>query len=236
MKKDNRLFASAVIVAAGRSTRMNMERSKQYVEIAGIPVLARTLQVFQRCDEINEIIVVVNEQDIMYCKQSIVEEYELSKVRMLVSGGSERQNSVYNGLLEVCERCDIVLVHDGARPFVTSDIIANSIYEAQVYGAACVAVPAKDTIKMAGPDNFVKETLDRSLLWVVQTPQAFRYSLIMDAHKKASEDGFTGTDDAVLVERLGVPMKLVMGSYENIKITTRDDLAIGEAIIAARER
>ena len=235
MKKSNDVFVSAVVVAAGKSSRMNMDTNKQYIEIGGVPVLARTLLAFQNCDKVREIIVVVNGQDILFCKQEIIDNYDLDKVKKLVAGGEERQESVYNGLIEVSEKCDIVLIHDGARPFVREESIYESISAAFEYGASCVAVPSKDTIKSADDDGFVNRTLDRKKLWIIQTPQAFRYELIMDAHRKAMEDGFKGTDDAVLVERLGLPLKLVMGSYDNIKITTQEDLIIGEAIAESRD-
>jgi len=235
MKKNRDLFISAVIVAAGKGSRMKMDINKQYVEIGGVPVLARTIQVFEDCSMVDEIVVVVNEQDIFYCKEHIVDEFGFTKIKKLVSGGATRQNSVYNGILEVSERCDIVLIHDGARPFILEESIIESIYAAQEYGASCVAVPVKDTIKIADSEGFVERTLDRSLLWSIQTPQTFRLELIMQAHKKAAESGFIGTDDAVLVERLGHRLKLVMGSYDNIKITTREDLALAEAIISSRE-
>ena len=214
---------------------MNMNVSKQYLEICGIPVIARTLQVFEDCRSIDEIILVVNEQDILYCKQHIIDEFRFEKVGKIVAGGSSRQASVYNGLREVDQRCEIVSIHDGARPFVDEEIISRSIQAACEYGASCVAVQVKDTIKMADDEGFVMETLNRSVLWSIQTPQTFKYQLILDAHCKALEDGFSGTDDAVLVERLGHRLKLVMGSYENIKITTKEDLAIAESIVMKRQ-
>lgn len=230
MKKNSRPFSSAVIVAAGRGSRMNMELNKQYVEISGKPVLARTIQVFEDSDYIDEIILVVNQQEIVFCKQNIIDCYEFTKVKTLVSGGSQRQSSVYNGLLEVSKEAEIVLVHDGARPFVSQDSLTNSIVAAVEYGAACIAVPVKDTIKIADEDGFIKQTIDRSTLWSIQTPQTFRYDIIMNAHIKAIEDGFLGTDDAVLAERSGWKVRLVMGDYNNIKITTQEDIAIAEAI------
>lgn len=232
MKKENKICISAVIVAAGKGSRMNMDINKQYIEIGGIPVLARTIQAFEDCESINEVVLVVNEQDIVYCKQSIVELYELYKVKSIVAGGGTRQQSVYNGLCEVNGNCGIVLIHDGARPFVKTESLLDSINAAYEFGASCVAVPAKDTVKRADENGFVVETPDRGSLWYIQTPQTFSYPLIMEAHRKAAEDNFTGTDDAVLVERLGHPMKLVMGSYDNIKITTKEDLAIAEAIVS----
>ncbi len=230
MKKSDELSISAVIVAAGKGRRMNSEINKMYMEIYRKPVLARTVQVFQDCDFINEIILVVGSHEIVYCKQNIVDFYEFDKVKTLVCGGEERQNSVYNGICEADKNCDIILIHDGARPFVKEDNIIDSINAACEYGAASVAVPVKDTIKIADMEGFAAETLDRSRLWSIQTPQAFKYRLICEAHAKAGDDGFIGTDDAVLVERLGYRLKLVMGSYDNIKITTKEDLALARAL------
>lgn len=231
MKKLSDIFVSAVIVAAGKGTRMNMDVNKQYIDVCGKPVLARTLHVFEECKAIKEIVLVVNEKDILYCMQNIIDEYSFSKVKVIVAGGEERQNSVYNGLIEIDSECDVVLIHDGARPFVNEESINKVIQAAKEVGAACIAVPVKDTIKQADDDDFVDKTLDRSKLWSIQTPQAFIYGLIIEAHKKAIEDGFTGTDDTVLVERIGHKVKLVMGGYDNIKITTKEDIAIAEALI-----
>jgi len=225
---------SAVIVAAGRGTRMNLEQNKQYIDVLGKPILARTLQVFEDCIAIDEIIVVVNEQDIIYCKENVIDRYNLLKVKALVTGGAERQNSVYNGLLQVDPRCSLVIIQDGARPFISKDCIYAGIEAAKDFGAACMAVPVKDTIKKSDSEGFVHETIDRSMLWSIQTPQIFKYDLIMNAHKEATKSNFLGTDDAVLIERLGLRLKLVMGSYDNIKITTIEDLAVAEAILERR--
>lgn len=209
---------------------MNSEISKQYMDIAGKPVLARTLERFEECGYINEIVLVINKQDFIYCKQNIIDEFGFTSVKSLVAGGSHRQASVYNGLLELNAKTDIVLIHDGARPFINERTIMRTVNCAMEFGACGAAVPVKDTIKIADHDGFVKETPDRDFLWAIQTPQTFKYDLIMNAHKKAIEDGFRGTDDAMLVERLGTKIKLVMGSYDNIKITTREDLLIAGAI------
>lgn len=232
MKKAGNPPVSAVIVAAGQGRRMNADKNKQYIEIAGKPVLARTLEVFQECSCIDEIILVVNSQDILFCKQDIVDFYGITKVKSLVAGGRERQESVYNGLLEVDGKCGIVLIHDGARPFVSVQSIQESVEAAREYGASCVAVPVKDTIKTADGEGFIDKTLDRTVIWSIQTPQTFKYELVMKAHNAARAEGFSGTDDAVLVERLGVRTRLVMGDYTNIKITTPEDLIFGEAIAA----
>ncbi|MFZ5987394.1 MAG: 2-C-methyl-D-erythritol 4-phosphate cytidylyltransferase [Bacillota bacterium] len=231
MKKGQKLNISVVVVAAGKGTRMNMDINKQYIEVCEKPVLARTLQVFEDCDHIGEIILVVNESDIFYCKQNIIEAFSFDKVKSLVAGGAQRQNSVYNGLIEVSKDTDIVLIHDGARPFINEEIIIDCAKAALEFGASTAAVPVKDTIKSSDKEGFVEKTLDRSTLWSIQTPQAFLYNKILGAHLKALEDGFTGTDDTVLTERMGIRTRLVMGSYDNIKITTREDLVFAEAII-----
>lgn len=235
MKNTEGTFVSVIIAAAGKGTRMNSDINKQYINICGVPVLARSIGVFQECKLINEIIVVVNKDDIIFCKKNIIDTYEFTKVTQIVAGGDSRQKSVLNGLNAVNKDTEIVLIHDGARPFVKQEIIIDSITSAMNFGAACVAVPVKDTIKRSvGKDgqDFITETIPRETLWLVQTPQAFRYSLIREAHIKAYEEGFEGTDDSILVERLGVPVKIVMGRYDNIKITTWEDLIIGEAILS----
>lgn len=230
MKRITEGLVSAVIVAAGKGSRMNMDINKQYVDICGVPVLARTLRVFEDCMQVDELILVVNESELIYCKQKIVDMYGFRKIKVLVSGGASRQESVYRGLQQVDPSCAIVLIHDGARPFIREEELLDSVQAAEECGASCVAVPVKDTIKKAGQGDFVEETLERSALWSVQTPQTFRYALIQAAHRIAAEEGFTGTDDATLVERLGYPLKLVQGSYFNIKITTQEDLVLAEAI------
>jgi len=210
---------------------MNANINKLYMYIDNIPILARTIKAFHDCCVIDEIILVVNQDDIIYCKHNIADYYNFKKVRKIVAGGKTRQESVFKGLSETDSKCGIVLIHDGARPFIRERAIMESIDAANDIGASCVAVPVKDTVKSSDSKSFVQETLDRENLWSVQTPQTFKFDLIMSAHKRALEDGFEGTDDAVLVERLGFPLKLVMGSYDNIKITTQEDLAIAEAII-----
>ncbi|HOM03713.1 MAG TPA: 2-C-methyl-D-erythritol 4-phosphate cytidylyltransferase [Acetivibrio sp.] len=232
MKKDKKIRVSAVVVAAGKGTRMNMDVNKQYINVGGIPLLARTLKVFEDCFLIDEVVLVVGNSDMFYCKENVVEAYNLKKVKMLVAGGAQRQDSVYNGLLQVSVESDIVVIHDGARPFINEEIIENCIEAAEEFGASTAAVPVKDTIKSADSGGFVKETLERSTLWAIQTPQAFLKDVIMKAHKKAADDGFYGTDDTVLVERMGIRTRLVMGSYNNIKITTREDLTFAEALIS----
>ena len=233
--ENDRLIGSvtAIITAAGKGTRMNSDINKQYIEIAGIPVLSRAIEAFQQCEDVDNIIVVVNEEDINFCRHRIVEKHNFSKVKSLVSGGAERQNSVYKGLCAVHEDCKIVLIHDGARPFVTNKNIVDSINAARTYGACGVGVRLKDTVKICDQNDFVLSTPDRNSLWSIQTPQGFAYNIIMDAHEKAIKNNYIGTDDMVLVERLGIPVKIVEGNYQNIKITTPEDLVIGESIASS---
>jgi 2-C-methyl-D-erythritol 4-phosphate cytidylyltransferase len=231
MKKSE--YVSVIIVAAGQGTRMNMDKKKQYIKINGETVLSRTIRAFEESELVDEIILVVNGDEIFYCKNEIIDAKGYAKVSSIVAGGHDRQESVFNGLKEVGRDKGIVLIHDGARPFIDNDTIENCIEGAIDFEAVCAAVPVKDTVKTADKDGFIAFTLDRSILWAVQTPQAFRYELIAEAHETAIKEGFRGTDDAVLVERLGKKVKLVMGSYENIKITTQEDLLFAEAI--ARE-
>jgi len=231
MNKNKRSFTSVVIAAAGKGTRMGIATNKQYIMLQGKPVLALTIQQFEDCDFIDEIIVAANETELEYCRKNVMERYAFTKVKDVVSGGMTRQQSVYNGLRRVSPECGIVLIHDGARPFIDAQSIKTCIDAAQKYGAAVSAVPARDTIKRADSSGFISETLDRNGLWYIQTPQAFRRELIMEAHAKAAEEGFDGTDDAVLAERIGHKVRLVMGSYNNIKITAKEDLVMAEALI-----
>lgn len=227
--------ATAIITAAGKGTRMNSDINKQYIDIAGLPVLARTIAAFENCEAIADIIVVVNEEDIQYCRRNIIEQYNFTKVKALISGGSERQNSVYKGLCAVNKSSKIVLIHDGARPFVSKKNIIDCILAAKEFDACGIGVRLKDTIKICDQNGFVKTTPDRSSLWSIQTPQAFTYDIIMNAHKMAIQSGYIGTDDLVLVERQGVQVKIIEGSYQNIKITTPEDLIIGESIVKSLE-
>lgn len=222
----------ALIVAGGKGLRMNMDVRKQYLDLHGRPLLLHTLRVFDHCCDIDSIVLVVPPQDMDYCRKSLMESSGLSKAVVITGGGDERQQSVYNGLCAMNVSPEkIVVIHDGVRPFVGNDMISECINAARHSGASILAVPVSDTIKMDSGDGTIKKTVDRSLLWAAQTPQAFRYDWIRDAHEKALADGFCATDDASLVERLGYPVKLVMGSRKNIKITTPEDLAIALALM-----
>lgn len=222
---------SAIIVAAGKGSRMKTSMNKQYLTLSKKPVLAHTLGAFEKSALISEIIVVIHQDDQKLFEDNIQNLCSFSKISAVVHGGADRQSSVYNGLKHVSDDADIIAVHDGARPLITPGIIAGSVEVADAYGVACVGVPVKDTIKKVNQDQIVAETPDRSLLWAVQTPQVFQRDILVKAHEKAMIDGFRGTDDSVLAERLGFAVHMVMGSYTNIKITTTEDLLLAQTLL-----
>ncbi|UVI33816.1 2-C-methyl-D-erythritol 4-phosphate cytidylyltransferase [Paenibacillus spongiae] len=222
-----------VVVAAGRGTRMGSAESKQYLLLRDKPIVVHTLERFESMDEVAEIVVVVGAHDVERV-DALVNEYGLSKVKAVVSGGSERQHSVSRGLLAM--NSEWVMVHDGVRPLVTGDAVRACMTEAKRSQAAVLAVPVKDTIKQVDENGVIVATPDRRSLWAIQTPQAFRRSLLLEAHERAEAEGFLGTDDAVVVERFGgVPVTVAEGEYTNIKITTPDDLPYAEFLLAQRE-
>lgn len=221
----------AIIPAGGSGKRLGSGIAKQYLSLQSLPVLVHTLLVFQKSDFIDEIVLVVPEDDLVSVREQIVENYELTKVSDVIAGGRERQDSVQNGLRAVSEACDVVVIHDGVRPFVTEEMIARVVIVAAEEGAASIGVAAKDTIKEATDECVVKATLPRRNLWQTQTPQAFQYDLLRRAFAKAGDDHFYGTDDASLVERAGAKVRMIAGSYENIKITTPEDLIVAEALM-----
>jgi 2-C-methyl-D-erythritol 4-phosphate cytidylyltransferase len=218
-----------VIPAAGSGKRMNAGKNKQFIKLQSIPVIIHTLKVFEQDHLCTGIILVIN-KDEQQEFESLLNEYQLQKVISLVHGGSERQHSVYNGLRKVTNT-NIVLVHDGARPFLKIDLIHKLVMVAEEQGAAILAVPVKDTIKRASSDLHVNETVERSGLWAVQTPQAFHVSILKEAHELARQNDYLGTDEASLVERLPKNVAIVKGDYLNIKLTTQDDLLFAEAIL-----
>jgi 2-C-methyl-D-erythritol 4-phosphate cytidylyltransferase len=226
-------MADAVIVAAGKGVRMNSQTPKQYLDLGGLPLLSRTLQAFDGCVSIDKMILVVPDGDIGFCAEKIIGPAGIKKKITPVAGGLERQDSVYNGLLAVDDRKSVVLIHDGVRPFVSSSVIEECVHMANLHGACIAGIPASDTIKSADDSGFIKKTLERDYIWLAQTPQAFDYSLIKRAHEQARKEGFTGTDDASLVERLGEKVKIIRGSSNNIKITTKEDLELARAMISA---
>lgn len=222
-----------VIPAAGQGKRMNAGISKQWIELLGEPVLKHTLDVFEKDPACLGIILVGSERELKQM-QDFVQTFQYTKVRQIVPGGSERQQSVYEGLKEVPEDAELVLIHDAARPFITQHHISQLAKNAAETGSAVLAVPVKDTVKRA-VKNQVEETIDRTSLWAVQTPQAFRLSIVKEAHEKAAAERYLGTDDASLVERIGQTVAIVMGDYHNIKLTTSDDLLFGQAILLDRQ-
>jgi len=225
---------SVIIPAAGSGKRMGGSTSKQYLTIGDRPILIETLIVFNASPYIDEIILVSPPDDLPLIKK-MLKGYSLNKVSKIVEGGKERQDSISNGLDALDPSSSIVLVHDGVRPFISDEIIKELIDTVNQYGAAIVAVPVKDTVKKIW-DAAIIETVPRENLWLAQTPQAFRAKIIIDAYANAEEKGLMGTDDASLVEAMGLDVKIVMGSYENIKITTPEDLVFAEAIKKERAK
>lgn len=221
---------SVVIVSAGRGSRMKTDVNKQFLKIGDKEVVAHTIDKFYNNKNIGEIIIVVREDEKEFFQENIINKYGYKNIK-IAFGGKERQDSVYNGLKQLDEKCKIVLIHDGARPFVTNEIIEKSIECAKECNSAIVGVPVKDTIKIVNEDNEVCDTPNRSTLWSIQTPQVFDYSLIIKAHEKAKYDKYYGTDDSMLMEYLGYNVKVVEGSYNNIKITTPEDLKIAGEIL-----
>lgn len=224
---------SALIPAAGKGKRMGGDINKQFILLKDKTVLCHTLEVFDQHPAVSEIIVVSAEEELGLLQQELIQKGNFRKPIKLVAGGKERQDSVYNGLQAV-EESGLIIIHDGARPFLTLELLNRVIIEAKKHDAVIVGMPVKDTIKVVDASNHITETPDRSKLWLVQTPQAFNYDLLRKAHQKAKSEGYYGTDDAMLIERLGTRVKMIEGSYENIKITTPEDLIIGEAILRRR--
>ena len=221
----------AIIPAGGVGRRMGTEIPKQYLLLSGIPILAHTLKVFQGSPVIDEIVLIVPDADMTEVRQAIVEKYSLTKVGLILPGGAERQDSVRNGLQELGDEHEIIVIHDAVRPFVSENLICQAVAAAREFGAITVGVPVKDTVKKVTAEGWVKKTVVREGLWLTQTPQVFRRPIILDAYKKAAADGFYGTDDAGLVERMGIPVRMIPGENDNIKMTTSEDLLWGDRII-----
>ena len=226
---------TAIVLAAGSGSRMKSKTKKQFMEIKGKPVIWYSLFEFEK-SRVDEIILVTGKEDIDYCKKEIVEKYNLKKIKNAVAGGSERYESVYNGLKEVTG--NIVLIHDGARPLINNEIIERSI-EGTIKSDACVVgVPVKDTIKRANKEGYIIDTPNRSELWITQTPQSFKTDLVKMAYKKMKEELEKGnttlniTDDAMVVEEFTTnQVRFVQGDYKNIKVTTPEDIDIAELFI-----
>lgn len=228
-------MTTAIIVAAGKGLRMRRSRPKQFLPLAGRPILSATLATFNRCPQVRRIVLVVPEADFDFCRSHILPDAVSTGGICLVAGGLRRQESVYNGLSAMGDGDPdrVVLIHDGVRPFVTPSLIGACIDAAREFGACVPVVSLHDTVKEIGDDQTVVRTLDRGSLRLAQTPQAFHFALIRSAHEQARRDNYLGTDDASLVERIGRPVRMIEGSRTNIKITTAEDLALAEALAAA---
>ncbi|GAB6178933.1 2-C-methyl-D-erythritol 4-phosphate cytidylyltransferase [Desulfotomaculum defluvii] len=226
----------AIIPAAGTGSRMGSKVKKQYLNLQDKPVLTHTIEMLERTPEVTGIVVVVAPGEVDQCRELLFRGNLFSKILAVVPGGNHRQTSVYNGLSSLSSHTEMVVIHDGARPLVQVNQISSVIKEARLVGAAALAVPVKDTIKMIDDQGYIIGTPNREKLWAVQTPQVFCYDIILEAHQTAHEKGIYATDDCALVEALGKPVKLVQGTYENIKITTPEDMVLAEAFLRRRNR
>lgn len=221
---------AVIIAAAGSGTRMVGDLPKQYLDLAGMPVLARSIKAFEDHPLVDEICVVVRKEDCSFCQEQMVQPFAFQKVCKIVAGGIERQDSVHLGLKSLSPDVGYVLIHDGARPLIETDTITRLIEQVKRDGACAAGVPVKDTIKITRDEKIIN-TPDRRELFAIQTPQAFRLDLLLTAFDQAREDGYIGTDETVLLERLGKPVTLVKGSYRNLKITTREDMIMAAALL-----
>ncbi|GFP27662.1 2-C-methyl-D-erythritol 4-phosphate cytidylyltransferase [Candidatus Hakubella thermalkaliphila] len=213
---------------------MNTKISKQLIPLRGKPIIVYTLLAFEEATLVDEVVLVVNKGVMGYYERNIIERYGIKKVKRIVAGGVTRQESVYNGLQKVSEQTKIVAIHDGARPLVTPELIDRSIQSLGDKSGLVVSIPVQDTIKIVGRDQVIKETPDRRRIWAAQTPQVFPLEIIRKAHEMARADGFVGTDDGSLVERVGLEVSVMLGSKENIKITTPLDLTMAQVIMSRR--
>lgn len=223
------MFISVIIPAAGAGERMGAAVSKQFLRLQGKPIVIHTLERFQKCSAVSEIIIAVHASSYQHV-ESLIGEFHLSKATKIVEGGKRRQDSVSKALSRVHPQAEIVIVHDAVRPFIQQKVILDSIDKAIAYSAAVVAVRVKDTIKVGTDKGRFERTLDRSVLWSAQTPQTFRKKVLIDAYEKAGREMIDATDDASLVELLDIRPAIVEGSFENIKITTPDDLEFAEML------
>jgi 2-C-methyl-D-erythritol 4-phosphate cytidylyltransferase len=226
----------AVVPAAGRGARMGSHLPKQFLSLGGLPILVHSLRVLHAVPAVEHIILVVPEADRQYCLTEIVTRHRFAKVTKIVAGGEQRQDSVRHGIQEAGDDAELLLIHDAVRPLITRELVERVIQRAAEVGAAIVAIPMRDTVKRVNHDGVIETTVDRRPLWLAQTPQVFRADVIREAHRKAHIEKFHATDDAQLLEWIGRPVAVVDGSEDNIKITRPQDMAIGEAILAARSR
>jgi 2-C-methyl-D-erythritol 4-phosphate cytidylyltransferase len=224
---------SAIVVAAGKGKRMGGDSPKQYLPLVNRPILCHTLAAIHSCGSIDRIILVLAEQDYSFCRENILAPLDLEEKVQLVPGGETRQESVYNGLQSIEENNGIVVIHDGVRPFVRPEEIEACITSAAESGACILGIPVHNTLKQVDATGHIKKTTPRNSVWQAQTPQCFQLSLIKKAHVAAKRDGYSGSDDALLVERLGKPVNIIDGSRYNIKITTQEDLLLARAVIGS---
>ena len=222
---------AALIPAAGSGERMGGQVAKPFLQLNGREILAHTLDVFERTALIDDVWVIVGAANLVVCRQGIVERYGFKKVRDVVAGGASRQESVWRGLCRVDPAVDLVVVHDGVRPFVTETVLQETLACAAEHGAAVSAIPLSDTLKRVSPQGEVEGTVPRENLWRTQTPQAFRRQLLETAHQQARQRNLCATDDAGLLESLGHPVRVVRGLEGNIKITTPDDLGLSQRLL-----
>ena len=223
----------AVIPAAGAGLRMGRATAKQFLEVDGKPILALTLEKFQACRAIDGIVLVVPPDDLELCKRTIIDRYGLTKVFKVIAGGDRRQDSVRLGIEASGDEYGLIVIHDGVRPFIETGLIERAVLAAMKDRAIITGLPAKDTVKKADEGGFVLETYERKMLWLVQTPQVFRYEDIIAAHRRALLEQWDDvTDDASLIEKMGIPVKIILGSEYNIKVTTPQDMELARYLLA----
>ncbi len=226
-------FNSAIVVAAGIGSRMNSDTTKQLMDVGGEPIVVRTLKQFEKCNDIDEIIVVTRKDEFQIIG-GFIKQYKLKKITHVVSGGDTRQQSVMNGLTRVDKRSEFVTIHDGVRCLITPEMISEVCRAAYRYGAATAACMSKDSVKISDGKGFIKESADRDYIWLAQTPQIFRTDMYKTAAFSAKKEGFTATDDNSLVERLGFKVFLCDTGYSNLKITTPEDIFTAESVLRSR--
>ena len=222
----------AIILAGGAGKRMGASTNKQFLILDNKPIIVHTLQIFEECRTVDGVYLVVNQKDLPIIQEEILETYRFNKVMKLVMGGRLRQDSVRNGLEAIETPCDIVIIHDGARPFISPSFIEKSIFLMEMFDAIIPALPVKDTIKVVSKEGFVLKTLERDSLWQIQTPQTFKYEVIVKAYREGMAKKLCGYDDATFLEFLGKKVKVIEGSPYNIKITTPEDLTIAKGMLS----
>jgi len=227
--------AAVIITAGGLGKRFGVKGDKllpkQFIHLSSKPLILYSIESFERSEFISEIILVVPDKWVEYTETELVDKFNIKKISKVIAGGAQRQESVERGFKSLSSKPGLVAVHDGVRPFVSLELIEGVLQQAANSGAAITAIPATDTIKKSSSTQSIEKTLSREDIWFAQTPQAFKYEILHEAYEKALQDGYLGTDEAELVERIGKEVKLVLGSKNNIKITTPEDLKLGELIL-----